>query len=695
MDWVYDEGPDTLRVFTSNDFYPDGTPQEATGGYNSIHSDGLFDLEYHLYRLRETHADAYPESRYPSLMSDPRAARVPRALQEITMIGRSYFQYGDGSAPGSAASHGADTQFEGGTIRLKNQCLHAPLSPNLLNWAAEFTGDPIAKEIRDTVQQGQYRKLDSTVHDGVGIAILRTSETPERAAAGIVYGDALHHRHRDLLDAQLFAFERPFLTDLGYPQSWASAAPWEGHWATHNTAWGALPPGESRSAGRGRLVRSIFIDGLQILDIEADRWTWDSKQHAWTTTGVTYRRLLALVETDSEGIALVDLSRVTGGTEHWRTCRGLEGEFHSDSANLKPRTGTVATSGGKRGDTDNLPHPDYTALAYMDDVATGQAPAAWNGAWQSRRESSVHLDLHQIRVSPNTELFTARATEMMGKPEESNYSYRALLWCRTPQNDTTCVDLVLEPRTGDATLQTVETISSDSATAAGVRLTSRNGRHIDLYWAPNADPDATTTFEDGTHLQGALAAVIDGTAIACGTTAVTVGKKSTSFEHAVQTGHITALDRNTRTIDVQGLTGITAGDRIVINPNGRAHNYLVESVENLGDTSRLTLDVTSILGRAEIVSVENNQLSFGFQILAKSGNLQDTRVETETGNAWAEVSGAANPGGWPPGSVRTVLSLNPKTGNAQTLLALPPGTWVQAVDYVVSDTVLYEPLCRS
>ena len=33
MDWVYDEGPDTLRVFTTNDILPDGTPQEATGGY--------------------------------------------------------------------------------------------------------------------------------------------------------------------------------------------------------------------------------------------------------------------------------------------------------------------------------------------------------------------------------------------------------------------------------------------------------------------------------------------------------------------------------------------------------------------------------------------------------------------------------------------------------------------------------------
>ena len=35
LTWIYDEGPDELRVFTSNDFFPDGTPPEATGGYNN------------------------------------------------------------------------------------------------------------------------------------------------------------------------------------------------------------------------------------------------------------------------------------------------------------------------------------------------------------------------------------------------------------------------------------------------------------------------------------------------------------------------------------------------------------------------------------------------------------------------------------------------------------------------------------
>ena len=44
LTWLYDRGPDRLRTFGVNNFFPYGTPPEATGGYNSIHSNGLFAL---------------------------------------------------------------------------------------------------------------------------------------------------------------------------------------------------------------------------------------------------------------------------------------------------------------------------------------------------------------------------------------------------------------------------------------------------------------------------------------------------------------------------------------------------------------------------------------------------------------------------------------------------------------------------
>ena len=686
MEWVYDEGPDTLRVFTTNDFFPDGTPQEATGGYNSIHSDGLFDLEHHLRHLRDRQPEAYPESDFPSLFEDRRAAHVPRALHEITMCGKSYFQFGDGSAPGSAGFKGD------GTIRLDDDLFHPPMDPNLLERAVAFTNDPLVREIRSAAEDRRHRALGPTVHDGVGIAVLRTPEAPERAAAGIVYGDTLHHRHRDLLDVQLFAFERPFLTDLGYPQSWASMSPWESHWATHNTVWSDLPAGEPQTAGRGRLVRSLFVDGLQVLDVEAHRWTHEESR-GWRKLGVTFRRLIALVETDSEGVVLIDLSRITGGAEHWRTCRGLEGEFQSDNAGLHPQTGTVAGPRVERAQTDDLSHPDHTALAYMDDVKTAHAPPAIRGAWRSQAEPAVQLDLHQINVSPGTRLFTARAAQAMGTPEESNYLYHPVLWRRTPQEDTTCVDLVFEPRIADPTLEEAVAVPAQSPSAVGVRLNTAQGRQIAVYWSPVAGPSDATRFEDGVTLHGALAAVVDGRISTVGASAFRDSGAPVSVDRARQTGRIVALDRDACTIDVEGLEGVAAGDRVAINPDERAHSYRVEAVEPVGDPMlRLTLDVTSILGRAKVVAAEGGRIDFGYHILAKSGNLNGTRIQTGANDDWAVISNASNERSWPPGPVRTTVHVDPNRGDGDRLQNLATGAWVQVVDYVVGDTVLFEPV---
>ncbi|MSS73049.1 MAG: hypothetical protein EXS64_16380 [Candidatus Latescibacteria bacterium] len=691
MDWLYDEGPDRLRTFGINDFFPDGMPHEATGGYNSIHYNGLFDLEYHVRGLRALHPAAYPESRYPSLMDDPRVPHVARAPHEITMIGKSYFQFGDGSAPGTNAS-GRASASKDGSIVLTEDCFHDGLHLETVTRAADYTGDPAVREVQETIQNRRHRRIGTTVQDGVGIAILRTGEVPERAAVGILYGDTTVHRHRDLLDVHLFAFQRAFLTDLGYPQSWATPSKWEGNWATHNTVWGIVPgaPGGG-FAGRGRLVRTLFAEGVQILDVEADRWAWDRGQQRWHRPGVMYRRLIALVETDGEGVALVDLSRIRGGTEHWRVCRGLEGGFVTEGLDLKARGGTVESPDGVRGEMEGLGHPDYEGLACMDDVAEGRALASWKGGWQSRIEPGVHLDLHQVRASFSTTLMTARATAVMGKPEESNYEYRAVVWRRRPSDagDVTCVDLVFEPRAGEATLsqaRAVHVTSGDPA-GSGVELVTRGGRQVVIYWSPEG---GVTRFSDGTELRGALATVVDGQVFASGVTALQARGKGWTFEGAHQQGRIAGLDRKGCTVDVEGLRDVNAGDRIFINPEGRGHTYGVEGVTSLSDGRlRLKLDVTSLLGRAPVVSAGPEKIELGRNLLTRTGNLHGTRLEADS--SWAEIAEAVNPGtsGW--GSEQTTLWLDGQKGDAGKMKDLAAGTWVSVVDYVAGDTVLFEP----
>lgn len=671
LEWLYDRGPDKMRVFGTNDFFPDGTPPEATHGYNDIHSSGLFALEHHLRQLRQLHPRAYPESRFPSLVTDPRATRVARAPHEVTLLGKTPFQFGDGSSPVQEP--------------LRADAYHCPLSSETLEQAASFTADPVVAQIRDALAEKCYLRLGSTIHDGVGIAILRTGETPERAAAGIAYGDATGHRHMDLFDVQLFAFDQPFLSDLGYPQSWGSIENWEAHWATHNTAWGVVPGlSTGRVGGRGRLVRTLFVDGVQILELEAERWAWDAEQKKWYRPGVYFCRLLALVETEGAGVALVDLARVRGGSEHWRVCRGLEAEdFTTDLAGEK-MGGTAADSRGKRGQQEGLVHPDHAGLAWMDEVMHLEERPSWKGTWACHR-ADAWLDLHQLRATPGTQLMSARSTATMGTPEESSYLFRTLLWRNTPQPEqTTCVDLVFEPRLGPATLAVARPIAADCEQASGVELLTTSGRTIKLYWNPQADIQTPTRFADGALMQGGLVMVVDGKIRAVGVSAFEAGGKSLTCTHPVQRGKIIAIDRGACTIEVEGIESLSSGDRVRIEPQGRGHNYLVEEVQQLGPGHQhLRLDVTTLLGRGQVAAVQGRRVELDYHIMTRTGNLHTTRLQREADGSWAQIAEAHNPD-----ADHTVVELE------QPLENLKAGDWVSAVDCVEGDEVVFEPVCR-
>jgi hypothetical protein len=433
-------------------------------------------------------------------------------------------------------------------------------------------------------------------------------------------------------------------------------------------------------------VRSLFTDGLQVVEIEAERWAWDAAARRWHRPGVRCRRLLALVETDGQGVALIDLARVSGGVEHWRICRGLEGSFVAEGLHQNRRPGTVADPDGGRGQTDRMRYPDHGALAYLDEVAALEPLPAWRGHWRFRREPDVYLDLHQLRVTAGTEVLTARAAAIMGTPEQSSYEYRAALWRRVPADagQTTCVDLVFEPRVGPATLASAQGMAADQDAAGGVELVTGRGRHITVYWAPETPPGATVRFADGAELQGHLAAVVDGQVVAVGTHRLRWGGRSHAFDHAVQEGRIAGLDRAARTVEVEGLSEVQAGDRVSTNPRGRGHNYRVERAEALGPTRhRLTLDVSSVLGRGRVTEIDGERVELHYHLTTRTGNLHRTRLEREADGCWQEIREACNPD-----THRTSVQL------AEPLADLRPGDWVRAVDYVAGDVVSLERVCR-
>lgn len=678
--WLYDEGPDRLRVFVTNNFTVDGMPPEATGGYNDTHTRGVFDLEHQMAALRQQQPQAFPLALFPPVTDDPRLERLVRAPYDIVVLGRIPLHFGDGGSSGVQSP-------------LTDTAPLQPLGEQTLHQAAAL-GSTAAADLLES----RPHTPGSTIHDGVGFAILRTDETPERAAAAIIYGDAPWHRHQDLLDTQLFAFDRPFLTPLGYPQSWAHVNSWEGNWATHNAMWSVVEGVEpldlpfdtpwhylKEIAGRGRLLRTLSVDGVQIVEVEAWRWAFDPERMAWRQIGVSFRRLLALVETSAASVALVDLARINGGDEHWRVCRGLQGTLQLPGVGAAPRSGTLAGEDIDRGQLDRVRHGDHRGLAWMDDVELLDLQGPTKASWTSAHEPMARLDLHILATTAGTCLRSARATAVMDAPERSRYEYRTLAWQRSAPTGTTAVDLVFEPSLGQATLLGAAPIpADDSGLASGVRLQTLSGETC-LYWSPGAESSERTRFQDGTELCGALAVVRHGRAgsVVCagaGSAGISHRAHKAEFDRPCQDGCVLALDRRACSIDVSGLSDIEEGDRITLNPAGRAHTYRIAQHRRLtADTCRLTLDMASVHGRARIVRRQNNRLELDFFLITRTATLRHTRLQLERDGAWQTIMAACNADGY-----STTVDLDAPLAGASE------GDWVAAVDYVVGDVVRLE-----
>ena len=141
-----------------------------------------------------------------------------------------------------------------------------------------------------------------------------------------------------------------------------------------------------------------------------------------------------------------------------------------------------------------------------------------------------------------------------------------------------------------------------------------------------------------------------------------------------------ALNRRACTIDVEGLDQVEAGDRIVINPAGRAHTYGVTAVGTAdASTHRLSLDMASIHGRARIASIEGHRLDLDFFLIPRTATLHGTRLQREMDDAWQPIVHAANDDGY-----TTRVDLEAPLAKAK------PGDWVSAVDYVIGDVLRLE-----
>jgi hypothetical protein len=323
----------------------------------------------------------------------------------------------------------------------------------------------------------------------------------------------------------------------------------------------------------------------------------------------------------------------------------------------------------------------------MDEVQRAETDQPISGSWRSSIEPEVGMDLHTLRCSPQTESMTARAAAIMGTPGQSPYEFQTVLFHRTPTtaNEQTVFDLLLEPRLGQATVKSAQAIHSDRENASGIVLKTRGGKELRIYWVPGAKPTDTTTFKDGTVLSGALAMTDGTTAAARGASRFSGAGKELAAPVPIETGTITALSPQSCSITVDGLASVAPGERICVNPKGRAHTYKIESTaSNPNGTVTLALDVSPVLGKGQICNIIGNRIALAHTILARTGNLRRTRTRLLSGGSPAIIQSAYNPEKSGNRGERTVIMLEKRPTSYKV------GSWIEVVDFIKGDTVVYE-----
>ena len=158
------------------------------------------------------------------------------------------------------------------------------------------------------------------------------------------------------------------------------------------------------------------------------------------------RRLLALIETDGEGVLLVDLMRIAGGSTHWRLCRGCGPEF-STAVSGQAQAGTFSWTRYLAGRSEQPDPSRLCGAGLYGSSAAVQCPGCLDRHVDNGPAGPFGPPpaLRQFR-HPSPQCASYRN---MGSPDESTYNFCTLSWQRDASDDKpTCIDLAFEPRVG-------------------------------------------------------------------------------------------------------------------------------------------------------------------------------------------------------------------------------------------------------
>ncbi len=695
-----------MSIFMPNTFFRDGAPYESTGGYNSMHLEGLVPIVESVERMRQRRPDVYPESRFSGFYRARRYRHIFDFALDTVTIDRSYPQIGDGGSwpvysklPRIVAQYGGAGDFEH-AYRMFQDPKFAWALTKIPGWKPSdgfpWTQERIEAEAAKWPEDWNDK---SSLHDGYGIAILRGGKENDKRAFWMNYGHNRSHSQDDMLDFGLQGYEGIFLSHMGYPRNWGY---WEYAWSSH---YGARQfPYTSMTA-----QAQIFADAGPAHVAEALAKSYSDRSGEGKDIEISedswQRRLIALVDVGPDRFYAVDFYRIAGGKEHWWPFHGPEGEFKAEGIRLTPQgKGTLAGPDVPYGDpgwlkANGCSYGTYGwsglmfPFAHLYNVEKGKTPAdGWQADWKLKNGAGMRLRL-TLLGGEGTETNLCDGTSPAGG---NPYELKWIMLHSTGEAPLKTQLLnIIEPYRNTPIIRKARRLKLTGADETGFRaeglLLNLDDRTDALF--ASADPQAVREVEGEFRFAGKFGfwSEKNGVPVAVslvGGTQLHKGDIGITLPAAEYRARIGKVDRKTDTITVFPAPPVPealVGSYLFIANSSRRVACKVLSVKKARGGAEIRLDTDSHIGTGQVTGTADFRVQtdtpfplqgyryyHGSRLVNAARTAEYPLIEVKNESAALINSGAA-----------------PDAKADRLAAEFPRGSWFDVYDYGVGDEVIY------
>ncbi len=668
--------------------YPDGGGHESP--YYNTSKYGFINMAQTMAELRRRRPGYFPESCYPDLFKEPKARMLFDHNIDIVV--------GDGNAPSAGDGDAADS------------CRRAipvlSLAPRVMRYGAECLADPRharacfngrgelpGADLWELFPETQIRELaarpegaierTSRLIDPFGLAILESGDFARRRCAVLNYTNCIGHRQQDALNLELYARRFYVLQDPGYPKSWLYRWTWDSNSMTHNTvtvdetqpplfsynrpmqelftrAPGTgenRPPPEFGGGGRARLFASAEGVHVTVASHEQYQGVTLGRQDAPPVS--VYERMTILVDVDDDRFYLVDLFSVDGGEQHDQSWHTFPGPCEEPALKWRHQEGgTLAGSDVEQfaGYTDRWGrvYPEGHFPSYLASVARAEftVPTCWD--WKSSLPEGDGLRLHVIPLGGPAEAIRGKGRS----PVRDELEY-VLIRRQAEKGKLSRFLSVLDPYQGKPQVRGVRLVSE-----APLSFEVDLGDEIhEITLEPAESPVVSTAPRE----MGVRIVVKSQEKV---TRDITIG--AGTGQRGWEPGTVMTIENGWTgtpevTVSLDEATGRDAfviGRWVRIYSECRSAMYRIMASEpGVGNTLKLVLDKTLLLGEGDLISAEGTRLQLDPEmILAREWQGASLSLSRDLSTPVATMVYARNSGEIEvEGDVSTLGSLNPGT----------------------------------